>query len=87
MDVYWVSLVIVMVVSLLVITLALCLSSRLMDLQLEKSTQQKFRVVDAVIRQAEAGFWLVLSVGINLWLVVAVSQVREPCPHAMTARE
>lgn len=74
MDAYWVSLVIVMVISLLVITLALCLSSRLIDWQLEKSAQQKFRVVDAVIQQVEAGFWLLLSVGINLWLVVAVSQ-------------
>ena len=77
MDAYWVSLVIAMVISLLVIPLALLLASRLIDLDLEKSSQQKFRVVDAVIRQVEAGFWLVLSVGVNLWLVVAVSQVRK----------
>ena len=77
MDVYWVTLAIVLALSLTVMLISLILASRFIDLELEKSNRNnryRFHLVSAVIRQTRAVFWFLLSIAVNLWLVVIISR-------------
>ena len=77
MDVYWVTLAIVLALSLVVMLISLILASRFIDLELEKSNRNnRFHLTSAVIRQIRAMFWFLLSISINLWLVVVISRDR-----------
>ena len=77
MDVYWVTLAIVLALSLTVMLVSLILASRFIDLELEKSNRNnryRFHLTSAVIRQIRAMFWFLLGNVINLWLVIVISQ-------------
>lgn len=75
MDLLWTSLLTILALSLTVIPLVLLLASRFIDLAPDKSNRNaKFHLLDAIIRQIRATFWLVLSISIDIWLVVAVSR-------------
>ena len=77
MDVYWVTLAIILALSLTVMLISLILASRFIDLELEKSNRNnryRFHLTSAVIRQIRAMFWFLLSNAVNLWLVVVISR-------------
>ena len=75
MDVYWVSLLVIVSISLVVIPLSLFLASRFINLELEKTNRSmKFHLTSSVIRQCRAIFWILLSISVNLALVVSMSK-------------
>ena len=73
-DIYWTSLLLILVVSLLIVPLSLLLASRFIDLNEKANRSAKFHLTSAIIRQLRATFWLTLSISINLWLVVHISR-------------
>ena len=75
MDLYWSSLMAILVLSLCIMVLSFFLTSRFIDLKQEQSNKvHKFHISSFIIRQTRAMLWFLLSISINLWLVVAVSQ-------------
>ena len=75
MDVYWMTLIIILSLSLFVVLISLILASRFIDLELEKSNRNsRFHLTSAVIRQIRAMFWFVLSSIVNVWLIVVISK-------------
>ena len=74
MDVYWISLVLLLITSFLTALLSFLLASRFIDLDKKAKRSAKFHLTSAIIRQLRALFWLVLSISINLWLVVYIKR-------------
>lgn len=75
MDVYWMTLIIILALSTAVVFISLILASRFIDLELEKATRNnRFHLTSAVIRQMRAIFWFLLGNVVNLWLMVVISE-------------
>lgn len=74
MDIYWTSLILILVLSLLIVLLSLLLASRFIDLDEKANRSAKFHLTSVIIRQLRATFWLILSISINLWLVIHISR-------------
>ena len=75
MDIYWVTLCIILALSLVVTLISLIFASRFIALGLEKSNRNsRFHLTSAVIRQIRAMFWFLLGISVSLWLVVVISR-------------
>ena len=72
MDIYWISLVFILITSFLTALLSFLLASRFIDLNKKANRSAKFHLTSAIIRQLRAVFWLVLSISIDLWFVVYI---------------
>ena len=76
MDLYWTSLVALLVFSLLTIPAAFFLASRFIDLvELGKSDQSgRIHLTSAILEETRAAVWLGATLAIDVWLVVVISR-------------
>ena len=72
MDLYWSSLLALLFFTLIVMVLTFILASCLVDHTHEKSTNNKFNLPGAILRQIRAFAWLGVGVVVNSWLLVAI---------------
>lgn len=73
LDLYWSSLVGVLVLTLCVMIFSLVLATRFVDHKRDKSNS-KFHIASAVLRQVRATLWFLIGLLANAWLVVAINK-------------
>lgn len=73
LDVFWSTLLAILILSLFILPLCLLLAGRFITPGLNDTVAKKFHLWGSVFRQIRALLWLLLSLGVACWFVVSVA--------------